>query len=553
MNVGVIGDVVSVVAERGREEWQQPQARHPQLLQIIQLPQQAGKIADAVAIAVGKAAHVQLVEDRVLIPERVRSANLAVHIRKMCRCLAVRTEFAAAPASPTGRSGRCTVRKGNPPPARAILSANGNPRTALIPSSTYRLQLHSGFTLDDASGVADYLAQLGVSHVYASSYLQAAPGSTHGYDVADHHVISEELGGEEAHQRFCRHLGECGLGQVLDIVPNHMSLAPNNRYWWDVLENGASSRYAEYFDIDWDPAEVRLSNKVLLPILDDQYGVVLADRKIELVDRMLEVGRFEVHYANHSLPISPESIFTFLSPASQACGSDTLAFLSEAFANLGQPDAEDRAAILKRDRDKAVLYLLLERDCTEFPEGLASIDKEIAELNRDGDAMDAFLQQQNYRLAYWRVSDQDLSYRRFFDINSLIGLRVERERVFLETHERILRWLRDGVIDGVRVDHADGLRDPQQYFERLRRTAPNAWVVAEKILQPGEALPASWQVHGTTGYEFLNQVNGLLISAEGLRRHRWHLSRVHRRNRRTSIPWRTRKNWRSPRRRWAAM
>ena len=139
-------------------------------------------------------------------------------------------------------------------------------------------------------------------------------GSTHGYDVADHHVVSEELGGEEAHQRFCRHLGECGLGQVLDIVPNHMSLAPNNRYWWDVLENGASSRYAEYFDIDWDPAEVRLSNKVLLPILDDQYGVVLADRKIELVDRMPETGRFEVHYANHALPISPESISTFLSP-----------------------------------------------------------------------------------------------------------------------------------------------------------------------------------------------------------------------------------------------
>jgi (1->4)-alpha-D-glucan 1-alpha-D-glucosylmutase len=386
----------------------------------------------------------------------------------------------------------------------------------LIPSSTYRLQLHSGFTLDDASGVADYLAQLGVSHVYASPYLQAAQGSTHGYDVADHLVISEELGGEEAHQRFCRHLGECGLGQVLDIVPNHMSLAPNNPYWWDVLENGASSRYAEYFDIDWDPAEVRLSNKVLLPILDDQYGVVLAERKIELVNRILEGGRFEVHYASHALPISPESISTFLAPASQTCGSDTLAFVADAFAHLGQPDAEDRAAILKRNRDKAVLYLLLERDCSEFPQGLRSIDKEMAKLNRDGDAMDAFLQQQNYRLAYWRVSDQDLSYRRFFDINSLIGLRVERERVFLETHERILRWLRDGVIDGVRVDHADGLSDPQQYFERLRRTAPNAWVVAEKILQPGEALPASWQVHGTTGYEFLNQVNGLLISADGL-------------------------------------
>jgi (1->4)-alpha-D-glucan 1-alpha-D-glucosylmutase len=373
--------------------------------------------------------------------------------------------------------------------------------------------LNPGFTLDDASGVADYLAQLGVSHVYASPYLQAAPGSTHGYDVSDHHAISVELGGEEAHQRFCQHLGECGLGQVLDIVPNHMSLAPNNRYWWDVLENGASSRYAEYFDIDWDPAEVRLSNKVLLPILDDQYGVVLADHAIQLVRNG---GRFEVHCASQTLPISPESVSTFVSRAGLACGSDTLAFLADALALLGQPDPEDRAAILKRHRDKAVLYLLLERDCNEFPQGLRCIDKEIVDLNRDNDAMDAFLEQQNYRLAYWRVSDQDLSYRRFFDINSLIGLRVERERVFLETHERILRWLRDGVIDGVRVDHADGLRDPQQYFERLRRTAPDAWVVAEKILEPGEALPAAWQVHGTTGYEFLNQVNGLLISADGL-------------------------------------
>jgi (1->4)-alpha-D-glucan 1-alpha-D-glucosylmutase len=383
----------------------------------------------------------------------------------------------------------------------------------LIPSSTYRLQLHSGFTLDDAAGVGDYLARLGVSHVYASPYLQAAPGSTHGYDVADYQAIGQELGGEEAHQRFCQRMGECNLGQVLDIVPNHMSLAQNNRYWWDVLENGPSSRYAEYFDIDWDPPEARLSNKVLLPILGDQYGLELAAHKIQLVRNAV---RFEVHHGSHKLPISPESISKFLSRASYASNSDTLAFLSDSFAQLQQPEFGDRGAILKRHRDKAVLYGLLERECRENPEALRTVDNEIAELNWDGDAMDGFLQQQNYRLAYWRASDQDLSYRRFFDVNSLIGLRVEREQVFLETHERILRWLREGVIDGVRVDHADGLRDPQQYFERVLRTAPNAWVVAEKILQPGEALPASWKVHGTTGYEFLNQMNGLLISGEGL-------------------------------------
>jgi (1->4)-alpha-D-glucan 1-alpha-D-glucosylmutase len=206
----------------------------------------------------------------------------------------------------------------------------------------------------------------------------------------------------------------------------------------------------------------------------------------------------------------------FLHCAAKTCASDTLAFLADSFARLPQPKFTDRAETWARHRDKAVLMGLLERCCAEEPKSFGCIDKAIAELNADKDGLDVFLQQQNYRLAYWRVASEDIGYRRFFDINTLIGVRVEREQVLLETHERILQWLREGTIDGVRVDHADGLRDPQQYFERLRQTAPRAYVVAEKILQREERLQAGWPIHGCTGYEFIDAANGLLLCPEGL-------------------------------------
>jgi len=382
------------------------------------------------------------------------------------------------------------------------------------PSSTYRLQLHKGFTFDDAAEIAQYLHELGVSHVYSSPYLQAAPGSMHGYDVVDHSRVNEELGGAAAHERFCTRLGESGLGQVLDIVPNHMSLGRENRYWWDVLENGESSRYASFFDIDWQPYEERLRNKVLMPVLADQYGRVLEAGGIQVVRHGTD---FQVECSGQVLPLAPQSLTTILMRAAEIARSDTLRFLGASFGRLPAPGYTDRATILARHRDKMVLKGLLARLCLEEPAVVDALYQAVAELNEDVDALDEFLNQQNYRLAYWKAADQQLGYRRFFDVNSLIGLRVEREHVFEETHALVLDWLRRGVLDGVRVDHPDGLRDPLEYLRRLRDHAPEAWIVAEKILARGESLRAEWPIEGTSGYDFLNAALGVLVSAEGLR------------------------------------
>jgi (1->4)-alpha-D-glucan 1-alpha-D-glucosylmutase len=381
------------------------------------------------------------------------------------------------------------------------------------PTSTYRVQMHKGFTFDDASGIAEYLCDLGISHLYSSPYLQASPGSTHGYDVVDHTKVNEELGGTAAHARFCERLGQAGLGQVLDIVPNHMSLGRENRYWWDVLENGTSSRYASFFDIDWQPYEERLRNKVLVPILADQYGRVLDAGDIKVVRRG---NQFQVECSGQTLPVSPISLPSILGRAAEYAKSDTLSFLAASYGRLPVPEYADRHTILARHRDKVVLNRLLERSCTEEPAVCGAIDWSVSELNANENALDDFLNQQNYRLAYWKTADQQLGYRRFFDVNTLIGLRVEREHVFEETHALVLDWLRRGVLDGVRIDHPDGLRDPVAYFRRLRERAPDAWIVGEKILEPGEFLRESWPIEGTTGYDFMNVALGILVSPRGM-------------------------------------
>lgn len=383
-----------------------------------------------------------------------------------------------------------------------------------IPSSTYRLQLHNEFTFDDAAGIADYLHDLGISHVYSSPYLQAAPGSMHGYDVVDHTRVNEELGGADAHDRFCRKLGEAKLGQVLDVVPNHMSLGRQNRYWWDVLENGVSSRYASFFDIDWQPYEERLRNKVLVPILADQYGRVLQAGGIRVVRHGTD---FQVECSGQTLPVAPQSLPVTLDRAAEYANSDTLRFLSASFGRLPAPDYAERATILARHRDKLVLKGLFARLCLEEPAVVDGLYQAVAELNDDKDRLDDFLNQQNYRLAYWKTADQQLGYRRFFDVNTLIGLRVEREYVFEETHDLILNWLHRGVLDGIRIDHPDGLRDPLEYFRRLRDHAPEAWIVAEKILEPGEFLREEWPIEGTSGYDFLNAVLGVLVDQNGMK------------------------------------
>jgi (1->4)-alpha-D-glucan 1-alpha-D-glucosylmutase len=382
------------------------------------------------------------------------------------------------------------------------------------PSSTYRLQLHAGFRFSDAASLADYLKRLGISHVYSSPYLQAAPGSMHGYNVVDHEKVNEELGGEEGLKQFSAKLNALGLRWILDIVPNHMATGPQNRYWWDVLENGPSSRYATWFDIDWHSAEVKLQNKVLIPVLGDQYGRVLSAGQIRVEQ---QCDQFRVAYFDNIFPIAPRSLAIPLAKAAEYAQNATLSFIADSLARLPAPESTDRDSVALRHRDKMVIYELLHNLCAQHPDIPESIARAIAELNGNVDALDEFLNLQNYRLAYWRTADQELGYRRFFDVNTLIGLRVERAHVFEATHCRILDWLQNGDLDGVRVDHPDGLRDPQQYFERLRERAPEAWIVGEKILQPQEALRPAWPIEGTTGYDFLNVCNEVLMHGEGLK------------------------------------
>lgn len=382
------------------------------------------------------------------------------------------------------------------------------------PHSTYRLQLHAAFTFDDAAKIAPYLKALGISHVYCSPYLQAAPGSMHGYDVVDHQRVNHELGGEEGHQRFCARLAELELGQVLDIVPNHMATGRHNQYWWDVLENGPSSRFATWFDIDWHSSEVRLQNKVLIPVLGDQYGKILAAGQFQ-IERENESLR--VRYMENLYPLAPRSLPIILDRAGRYVNSPTLSFLADSLSRLPLPDATDVEGIHSRHRDKEVIFGLLQRFSDEHPETSRAIDQAIAELNSDHDALDELLNLQHYRLAYWRTADQELGYRRFFDVNTLVGLRVERPHVFNATHRRIFEWLDNGVLDGVRVDHPDGLRDPLQYLTRLRQRSPEAWIIGEKILEPGEFLRNRWPIEGTSGYDFLNLCNNVLMYPDGLR------------------------------------
>ncbi|HXM58890.1 MAG TPA: malto-oligosyltrehalose synthase, partial [Candidatus Dormibacteraeota bacterium] len=366
----------------------------------------------------------------------------------------------------------------------------------LTPRATYRVQLNAGFDFDAAAGVAGYLARLGVSHLYCSPYLQAAPGSQHGYDVVDHSRVNAELGGEEGHARLCRALGANGLGQVLDIVPNHMAIAGRrNRWWWDVLENGPSSRYATYFDVAWDPPERKLRDRILMPVLGDHYGRVLEAGQLQLARQDV---RLLVRYHEHELPIDPRSYELVL--------GDGAGGLGPLFAALPVLAPEDRAGALRRHLEQEVLVARLRR-----LEAGPELDARIGLINADPDRLDALLERQNYRLARWQTAGYELDYRRFFDVNSLAALRMEDPEVFADTHVRVLEWLHAGVLDGVRIDHPDGLRDPHGYLARLRRAAPGAWIVAEKILDGDEELPDDWPVAGTTGYDFANRVLGLFV------------------------------------------
>jgi len=381
------------------------------------------------------------------------------------------------------------------------------------PLSTYRLQLNPAFTFDDAAEVVGYLADLGVSHVYLSPILQAAPGSTHGYDVVDPSRPSEDLGGAEGYARLTAAISAAGLQQVLDIVPNHMAITgPENTWWWDILENGPSSLWANHFDVTWDPPEAKLRNTLLMPILGDHYGKVL-DRGEITVERDGPV--FTIRYFDHRLPVSPRTLDTILTPAATNTADDDLAFIGGAYRRLPLATRTDPAGMAERRRDAGVLREQLRRLLSDRPALGTAIDDTMAALNADVDALDAFLKIQNYRIAFWRTAGRDLDYRRFFDIDTLVGLRVEDPEVFDDTHRQILSWVTEGAVDGLRVDHPDGLRDLEGYARRLTEATGGIWTVVEKVLEHGERLPESWPVAGTTGYDRLNVIGGLFVDPAG--------------------------------------
>ena len=382
------------------------------------------------------------------------------------------------------------------------------------PRATYRLQLHAGFTFADAEAAVPYLAALGISHLYLSPILQAAEGSTHGYDSVDPERVSDQLGGEQGFRSLVSAVHAAGLGILLDIVPNHMSIAGRgNRWWLDVLENGPSSRFAHFFDVDWSGAD----DRVLLPILTERYGRALTNGALAIVHD--GHGKFRVKAGEVELPIAPRSLGMLVRRAGErigrdhagaSSGADELGFLGDSLSALPSPSRREIDARRRRHRDKAVLAARLAALCGD-PGCARAIGDELGAINADPAELDAILEAQNYRLAHWSVASDHVTYRRFFDINSLVAIRNEDPDVFEASHTRILGWLADGAIDGVRIDHIDGLRDPEAYLERLRDRFPDAWVVVEKILTSDEHLPATWPIAGTTGYDFNEKLGGLFV------------------------------------------
>jgi (1->4)-alpha-D-glucan 1-alpha-D-glucosylmutase len=378
------------------------------------------------------------------------------------------------------------------------------------PRATYRLQFHRGFTFRDALALVPYLDDLGVSHIYASPLTEAKPGSKHGYDIVDHNRLNPEIGSEVEFRALVAALHERGMGLVLDIVPNHMGIGSGNAWWLDVLEWGETSPYARYFDINWDAARADLRGRVLLPVLGDQYGVILEAGEIVLRFDAAN-GCFDFWYYEHRFPVSPLCYSPILT-----AGGAPLGVLANEFAVLKR---------VRRSARRAAAAALKRRLCEATADtGVApAISDAVQALSgRPGDArsfrrLHQLLDRQAYRLAYWRVAADEINYRRFFNINELAGLRIEQPELFAETHRLIFGMAERGDIDGLRIDHIDGLFDPALYLSALRGRFPSPfYLVVEKILAHYETLP-DWPVDGSTGYDFANQVLGLFVDPEGER------------------------------------
>ncbi len=383
-------------------------------------------------------------------------------------------------------------------------------------TATARLQFHKDFTMDAAAALVPYYAKLGISHLYASPLLKSRPGSTHGYDIVDHNQVDPELGGEEALRRLVAELRRHDMGLVLDIVPNHMGVGGADNAWWlDVLEWGRASAYAEYFDIDWDPPDASLRGRMLAPFLGSPYGDCLANKELTLQFDPAD-GRLFVGYYTHRFPINPRDYPSVLLTEGGPLEEPARAFGELSTTNreaMRNDAAVAREALRSPDYAQAIAECLRAYD----PATEAGRDK----LNR-------LLERQSFRLAWWRAATDEINWRRFFDVNGLAGVRAEVPAVFDDTHRTILRLYAEGLIDAVRIDHVDGLADPHGYCRKLRRQLDAAqahrpeelrsqraglWI--EKILAPQESLAAAWLTDGTTGYDYMNEVSGVLHDPAG--------------------------------------
>ncbi len=414
-------------------------------------------------------------------------------------------------------------------------------RLLAVPVATYRIQLSLNFRFVDARNLVPYLHDLGITHLYASPRFKAGRGSSHGYDVADPMRINSELGTEDEFEELVRKLKSYGMGLLLDIVPNHMVASPENPWWMDVLENGPESEYAKYFDIDWHPTAGKGSflqdNKVLLPVLGDLYGNVLEAQELNL---KFDENGFYIRYYDHRFPLNPSTYQPILEHCLEGTRAakqgdaeviEEISHVLEAVKRLSNRVSPAQGRVQrKHEGHKWIKHRLWETyhhsSCLKH-----CLEETLRFFNgTPGDAesfepLDRLLAAQAYRLAYWKMSAEEINYRRFFDINELVGLRVEEPRVFEDRHRLIAELAKREEVIGLRVDHVDGLYDPPRYLERLRaavaakggsRSPVNRYIVVEKILGRDEPLPDDWPVAGTTGYDFLNAVNGLFVDPSGL-------------------------------------
>jgi (1->4)-alpha-D-glucan 1-alpha-D-glucosylmutase len=397
-----------------------------------------------------------------------------------------------------------------------------------IPRATYRLQLNAGFGFRRALEVIPYLAALGISHVYCSPYFRARAGSAHGYDVVDHNSFNPEIGSAEDFEHFVAALRAHDMGHIVDLVPNHVGILGSENVWWmDVLENGEASSYADFFDIDWAPSNPDRAHKVLVPVLADPYGTVLERGELELRFEG-QSGSFALFYHEHRLPLDPRTYPRILDRVAALTASTELENIRRGLAALTERGVLSAEQSSERNRQKESLKQRLAALAAGNPTLAEALQAAVRSFGGTAgqpasfDALHELLEQQAYHLAYWRVAAEDINYRRFFDVNDLAALRVEHEPVFELTHRLVLERIARGQIDGLRIDHIDGLYDPSGYVRRLQgrigaltgRPGPlPLYLVVEKITASFEHLPPEWPVHGETGYHFANVINRMLVDS----------------------------------------